>query len=80
MSPHTSNQTTMLCITRWLGLGLVAACLGLPGCNSLESLRGEGFKDPSSEQVRRFRGTDGDTPFMGFSNKARDIERDLGAH
>jgi hypothetical protein len=80
MSPHTSNLTTMLRITRWLGLGLVAACLGLSGCNSLESLRGEGFKDSSSEQVRRFRESDGDTQFLGFSNKAREIERDLGAH
>jgi hypothetical protein len=70
----------MHCITRRLGLGLVAACLGLPGCASWDNLRGEGFNDSSSQTMRQYRQTDPDTNFWGFSNKARDIEKDFGAH
>jgi len=54
--------------------------LGLSGCNSWSNLRGEGFNDGTGPVVRQYRQPDGDTRFWGFSNKAREIEQDFGAH
>jgi len=57
----------------------MATCLGLPGCSSW-NLRGDGFDDTeTSNELRRYRKPDKDVEFWGFSNKARDIERSLGA-
>lgn len=59
------------------------ACTGLSGCNScgdfLSDLRGEGCHDETSAYCRRFRKPDSNIEATSFSNKARDIERDLGA-
>jgi hypothetical protein len=67
-------------IARYFGVGLVAACLGVPGCASWDTLRGEGFNDSSSRTLRQYRQPDKETQFWGFSNKAREIEQDFGAH
>ena len=48
------------------------------GCSFIDSLRGNGFHDEESDTLRAARG-DSDVRVSGFSNKARDIERDLGA-
>lgn len=55
-----------------LGLSLSA------GCSFIDDLRGKGFHDEDSDTLRQARG-DSDAKVSGFSNKARDIERDLGA-
>lgn len=79
MSQQTSNRKRTPRIGRCLGIGLVAVCLGLTGCNSW-NLRGDGFNDDSGRAIRPYRPTDNDIRFFGFSNKAREIEQDFGAH
>lgn len=80
MSRHTSHRKRMARITRCFGVGLVVACLGVSGCNSWDNLRGEGFTDGTGRSLRQYRQPDSDTQFWGFSNKAREIEQDFGAH
>ncbi len=54
------------------------ACLVLAGCTNLD-LRGEPFRDDAafdwSGQVRQ---SSDRADFFGFSNKARQVEKDLG--
>ena len=78
MSLHTSSRKRMPRIGRCLGIGLVAVCLGLSGCNSW-NLRGNGFNDDSGRSLQQFRPNDNDVRFWGFTNKAREIEQDFGA-
>jgi hypothetical protein len=66
-------------IGRCFGIGLFAVCLGLPGCASW-NMRGDGFTDDSGRELRKFRPTDNDVRFWGFTNKAREIEQDFGGH
>ncbi len=64
---------------RQLGqLMLVVACLAVAGCCSW-NLRGDGFpEDELTSMPKHFRPTDPDGEAFAFSNKARQIERNLG--
>jgi len=61
----------------WFLAIMVGLSLGA-GCMSMDELRGKGFHDEESDALRQARG-DSDLKVSGFSNKARDIEHDLGA-
>ena len=65
-------------IGRWCCCAALVACLGLSGCANL-NLRGEGFADDGlSGLSRRLGPTERrQEPFV-FSNKARQIDRNLG--
>lgn len=68
-------------ITRYLVIGLVGACLGMSGCTSWDKkLRGDGFGDGTGRAMQQYRQPDAETHFWGFSNKAREIEQNFGAH
>jgi len=73
-----SNFAETIRPSRWHWIGTILACLALSGCANCD-LRGEPFPDeslfPWSGQVRQ-RGEQKE--FFGFSNKARQIEQDLG--
>ena len=57
---------------------LVIVCLGLTGCCNW-GLRGEEFPENDlSKLPRQFRAADPDLEPFAFSNKARQIERNLG--
>ena len=80
MSLDPSSRKRMPRFGRCFGIGLVAVCLGLSGCESW-NVRGDGFADDdASRTIRQFRPTDSDVHFWGFTNKAREIEQDFGAH
>ena len=67
---------------RWIlaAAVLAPAWAALPGCSSLD-LRGEPFsKDEAFDWSGRVRQPDDQVELFGFSNKARQIERDFGAH
>ena len=56
----------------------LAICLGFTGCANM-NLRGDGFpKDETYDWTGSVRPTDGNVELFGFSNKARQIERDCG--
>jgi hypothetical protein len=58
---------------------LTSACLFLGGCNSF-ALRGDSFpRDETFQWSGRVRPPDSEIDCSGFSNKARQIEQDLGA-
>ena len=79
MSLRFTNYRAMLRIDRCGSIAVLVACVGIGGCSSA-CLRGEGFrKDPSSAEVEAVRTPDQDVKFWGFSNKARDVERHMGA-
>jgi len=62
---------------RWCCLATLVACLGM-GCTSL-NLRGEGFRENElSGWARQARQAEDLGPSRAFSNKARQIDRDLG--
>ena len=66
---------------RWILAAAVLAPAGaaLPGCSSLD-FRGEPFaKDGTFDWSGRVRQPDDQVELFGFSNKARQIERDFGA-
>ena len=72
--------------TLWIGCQIAflwGACIGLTGCNCcsdfFSSLRGESTHDETADYCRKFRRVDSSIDAASFSNKARDIERDLGA-
>ncbi len=57
---------------------LVIAVLALPGCKLL-NLGGEKYEpDPALEWGRQLRPVDQESEFSGVSNKARQIERNVG--
>ena len=63
---------------RWCCLALLAVCLGVSGCTNL-NLRGEGFPDNDlSDLAGQIRRGDQDVHSDAFSNKARQIDRNLG--
>lgn len=63
---------------RWSRLALVVACLGITGCCDW-NLRGDHFaEDDLSTLPQQFRPVDPDGEPFTFSNKARQIERNLG--
>ena len=68
---------------RWLGrwgcAAALLACLGLSGCCKTVNLRGENFADNGlADQCRSYRSPDKNNEVFGASNKAIQIERDLG--
>jgi hypothetical protein len=74
-----SKLRTTLRIDRWMWITLVCVPLGLAGCCSMDHFRGEGFNDDSGQAFGAVRKPDRDIEFWGFSNKSREIERNLGA-
>lgn len=63
---------------RWCRLALLVACLGALGCTNL-SLRGDPYPDNElSNLARQMRQADDLGQSHAFSNKARQIEEDLG--
>ncbi len=62
------------------GLVFVSAiCLVVSGCANFD-LRGDGFpKDETYDWTNRVRPADENAELFGFSNKARQIERNCGA-
>ncbi len=71
-------------VFRWLRgvlwAAMLAACLVLPAC-SAPQLRGEPFpEDESAAILRKLRRSDVSDRSHAFSNKARQIDRDLGFH
>lgn len=73
--------TTLQAAIRYAcGIGLLglAICLGVCGCKSWD-LRGSKYEpDPMLELPRNFRTTEPKNEFWGVSNKARQIEANLG--
>jgi hypothetical protein len=70
----------------WLCATVLVGCLALSGCQHVDSgrqhvdLRGEKFpEDELSGLSRRLRPRDTETEPAGMSNKARQIEGNLGA-
>ncbi|MBN2022030.1 MAG: hypothetical protein JW809_04490 [Pirellulales bacterium] len=63
----------------WFLLGAAGACLLAAGCTGAP-LRGERFaSDDTFDWAGTVRKPDAEVEYFGFSNKARQIERDLGA-
>lgn len=63
---------------RWCWVAVLVASLGLPGCAQW-NLRGSPFaEDESSDMFRQFRPREGSGEAWGASNKALQIERDVG--
>lgn len=63
---------------RWCCLAVLAVCLGVSGCTNL-NLRGDGFTDNElSNLAGQIRGGDQTVQSDAFSNKARQIDRNLG--
>ena len=58
-----------------LGFAIATAA----GCSALDK-RGEGFKDEVAQTFGKLRPPSGDAALFGASEKARDIERSLGAN
>ena len=83
MSRHLTSLTgrSTARAGRWiLAVALLApAWAASPGCSSLD-LRGDSFaKDEAFDWSGRLRQPDEQVELFGFSNKARQIERDFGA-
>lgn len=66
-------------VVGWCAASLIGLCLGLSGCHIWEPRKEPPVEDPGKE-CRTFRKPDRELRFSGLSNKARDIERDLGAN
>jgi len=58
-------------------LAALVMCAAMSGCCSW-NLRGEG-QATDANTCRQYRAPDKDVSIWGFSNKARDIEKNLGA-
>jgi hypothetical protein len=66
-------------LTRWGAAAAVVACLGLAGCCEKCNLRGDKFQDNSfGDQCRSYRTVDKNNELFGLSNKAQQIEKDVG--
>lgn len=64
----------------WGFAAFMAVCLGLSGCcKHAWNLRGDNFADNTlSDQARSYRTADKNNELFGASNKAQQIEKDLG--
>jgi hypothetical protein len=60
------------------GAALLGLCLGLAGCKQLDLCGPKFDPDPASDWARELRVPDKKNEFWGVSNKARQIEEDLG--
>ncbi len=67
-------------IARWCLAGIVAAFLGLSGCAGVDNSARETKPrdDELSNMARRFRPPDPSASQAGWSDKANEIEKDLG--
>jgi hypothetical protein len=66
-------------LARWASALVLIACLGVSGCCGNCNLRGESFADDSfASQGRAMRTADRNNELFGVSNKAQQIERDVG--
>ncbi len=69
-------------VLRFIRYGCLASLLfvdlGLAGCRSLALDQSSLPSDPAFEWARRARPADPNNEFWGVSNKARQIERDVG--
>jgi len=73
-----STLLARLPLGRCCSVAALAACLGISGCTNL-NLRGERFPENElSTWAREVRGADETSPSYAFSNKAREIDRNLG--
>lgn len=62
----------------WLHV-LVAVCLGLTGCTTLDQLRGERYpEDDNTRMLEQMRPHDKNNSSFLWSNKAHQINRSLG--
>lgn len=78
MFRSVSTLVRRLPLGRLCACVLLAASLGMLGCTNLD-LRGGGFADNDlAEWGRKARGVDFQEPSHAFSNKARQIDRNLG--
>ncbi len=72
------NLVDRLARGRWFWLAVLVVCLGQSGCSNL-NLRGEGFaEDDLSNLARQARRADDVGHSDAFSNKARQIDANLG--
>jgi hypothetical protein len=62
---------------RWLFAGVVIAAIALPGCKS-NDLRGGGFRDEWADWGETNQRPGTPATFFGFSNQARQVEKNLG--
>jgi len=73
-----STLVDRLLLGRWCWCAALVACLGMSGCTNL-NLRGGSFPENDlSSWGRQMRGADALGLSQAFSNKARQIDRDLG--
>ncbi len=71
-------RTTLRFIRYGCLAGLLLVGLGLAGCRNLSLDQTTLPSDPAFEWARRARPADANNEFWGVSNKARQIERDVG--
>jgi len=77
--PMSFARTTLRLVRYGCLAGLLLAFLGLAGCrNLLLDQQTTLPSDPAFEWARRARPADRNNEFWGVSNKARQIERDVG--
>jgi hypothetical protein len=62
---------------RWLFAGVVIAAIALPGCKS-NDLRGGSFRDEWADWGETNKRPGNPATFFGFSNQARQVEKNLG--
>jgi len=66
-------------LARCGSVAAVLVALGLSGCCQNCNLRGENFSDNAlADQCRHYRTPDRQNELFGVSNKAQQIERDVG--
>jgi len=76
-SMSIARLTLRLTRSAWLA-GLLLVGLGLAGCQQLAVDKPLLPSDPAFEWARRARSAEPNNEFWGVSNKAREIERDVG--
>ena len=65
--------------SRWGFLAIIVVTLGLSGCCEKCNLRGDNFQDNAlADQCRQYRKPDHNNDLFGVSNKAQQIEKDVG--
>ena len=78
MFPSLSTLVDRLPLGRWCWCAALVACLGMSGCTNL-NLRGDSVAENElSGFAAQLRGADGLGPSHAFSNKARQIDMNLG--
>jgi hypothetical protein len=74
-----SNVGALWRLGRWGCAAVMVACLGLSGCAHKCNLRGDNFTDNAlADQARAYRTPDKNNELSGWSNRAQQIEKDVG--